>query len=74
MVITSGNHDRIPQRKLKSVGLPTSMVSNYNALYGFKHTWEWVDQYKFDSGQGKPTVVPMELNKRGRWNKKVKAR
>jgi hypothetical protein len=74
MIITQGNHDKIPQRKLKTVGLPSSMVSDYNALYGFKDGWQWVDQHKFDSGQGKPSVVPMTLNKRGRWDKLVKAR
>ena len=34
MTITSGNHDRIPARKLKTVGLPSSMVGDYNAIYG----------------------------------------
>jgi len=71
MVITCGNHDLIPQRKMKSIGLPPSMLSNYNRLYGLKKSWVWVDRLKFDSGAGSPLLVPMVLNKKGRWNKKL---
>ena len=69
MVITVGNHDCIPQRKLKTAGLPTTMVADYNALYDLKDSWQWVDQHKFDSRKGTPVLVPMVLNKRGRWSK-----
>lgn len=72
MVISLGNHDLIPQRKLKSVGLPTSMLNDYNALYETKPTWEWVKEYWFDSKGAVPALVPMSLNKKGRWDKKVK--
>lgn len=71
MVITQGNHDAIPQRKLKTVGLPTSIVSDYNKLYGTEESWEWKDRHMFDSAGGCPVVQPMALNKRGRWDKKV---
>ena len=71
MVITSGNHDAIPKRKAKTVGLPSSMLSDMNAIYGLKDSWTWVDEYYFDSGNGKPALVPMNLNKRGRWDKVV---
>lgn len=71
MVITKGNHDALPQRKLKSVGLPTSMLSDYNLLYGTKNTWEWVDRYWFDSEGAYPMTVPMILNKRNRWDKQI---
>jgi hypothetical protein len=74
MVITQGNHDCIPQRKLKTVGLPAEMINDYNALYRLKGGWSWVKNHKFDSGNGRPVLVPMTLNKRGRWDKKVKAR
>lgn len=69
MVITAGNHDAIPQRKLKTVGLPTSMVADYNALYDTEDTWIWTDHYWFDSKKGFPLTVPMVLTKRGRWDK-----
>jgi hypothetical protein len=71
MVITSGNHDNIPQRKLKSVGLPTSLLSDYNKMYDTAETWEWTDRYWFDSWGAYPMVVPMILNKRGRWDKHI---
>lgn len=72
MVITMGNHDAIPTRKAKTVGLPASMLSDMNAVYGLKPTWDWVDEYYFDSGNGEPVLVPMTLNKRGRWDGKVR--
>jgi hypothetical protein len=68
MVITAGNHDRIPVRKLQSVGLPEQMLSNYNALYDLKDSWEWLERYEFNSGNGKPLLVPMVLTKHCRWN------
>lgn len=68
MVITQGNHDAIPQRKLKSAGLPTSIISDYNRMYDTDDGWEWKDEYFFDSHNGRPAVVPMKLNKRGRWD------
>ena len=71
MVITAGNHDKIPTRKLKSANLPSSMLSDYNELYELKDTWKWLDEYKFDSFGGIPHLVPMVLNKRNRWDKVV---
>jgi hypothetical protein len=69
MVISKGNHDNIPARKLMTAGLPPAMLNDYNALYGLKDSWTWVDTYKFDSLGGTPILVPMVLNKRGRWIK-----
>lgn len=71
MVITQGNHDAIPQRKLKSIGLPSSMLSDYNKLYDTPSTWRWEHEYWFDSWGSYPMTVPMVLNKRGRWDKVV---
>lgn len=68
MVITNGNHDKIPQRKLKTVGLPVSMLSDYNKLYDTEDTWKFVDEYWFDSKGSYPVTHPMVLNKRGRWD------
>lgn len=67
MIITRGNHDNIPTRKLMTAGLPTSMMHDMNALYGLHEGWQWVDTYKFDSHGGTPILVPMTLNKEGRW-------
>ena len=71
MVITKGNHDSLPERKLKSVGLPTSMLSDYNRVYELDSGWKWVDQYMFDSLGGFPVSHPMVLNARGRWDKSI---
>lgn len=70
MVITPGNHCLIPQRKAKTVGLPASMLSNFNRIYDLESTWKWVDVHKFDSGNGRPVLVPMRLNKKG-WDGKI---
>lgn len=71
MVTTNGNHDNIPKRKLKTVGLPPSMVSDYNQLYDLEDTWKWVDKYKFSAQGAYPVVVPMVTNKRNRWDKDI---
>ena len=71
MVITSGNHDALPQRKMRTIGLPMSMVSDYNALYGTEDTWEWKKEHWFSSMQGFPVTHPMVLTRRGRWDKVV---
>jgi len=71
MVISVGNHDLITQRKLKTCGLPASIARDYNQLYELKDTWDWKDKYFFDSKEGQPVLVPMVLNKKGRWNGRV---
>lgn len=68
MVISCGNHDHIPQRKLKTVGLPVSMLSDYNQLYGTENTWKWCERHWHDTLGGFPIHVPMITNKRGRWD------
>ena len=68
MTITIGNHDAIPVRQAKAVGLPLAMLSDFNKVYGLKSTWKWVDQYWFDSWGSYPIVVPMVLKKTGRWD------
>ena len=71
MIITEGNHDKIPKRKLKTCGLPSSMVYNYNQLYDLNDSWQWKERHSFDSKGGQPVLVPMVLNNKGRWNKRV---
>ena len=71
MVVTNGNHDKIPQRKLKSVGLPPSMLSDYNKLYGTDKGWVFTDRHTFNSKGGEPMTKLMRLNKRGRWDGKI---
>ena len=71
MIITVGNHDSIPQRKLRTVGLPTTMLSDYNAMYDLNGGWEWVDEYKFDTTGAKPVLQPMTLMDNHRWDKRI---
>lgn len=68
MVITEGNHDHIPQRKLRTIGLPMSMLSNYNQMYDTDDGWVWKKEHWFSSLGGFPVTHPMVLNKRGRWD------
>jgi hypothetical protein len=37
--IVLGNHCLIPQRQMKEIGLPTSMLKDLNALYGLTKDW-----------------------------------
>ena len=71
MIITMGNHDMLPRRKLKSAGMPETMLGDNNALYGLNDGWVWKDRHEFDSRGRKPILLPMELKTNGRWNKKV---
>lgn len=71
MVIVRGNHDKIPQRKLKSAGLPTSVLQDYNQMYGTDEGWEWHDEYWFCAHGAYPITIPMVLNKNGRWDKAI---
>jgi UDP-2,3-diacylglucosamine pyrophosphatase LpxH len=71
MQIAQGNHDIIPQRKLKSVGLPMEMLKNFNQMYGLEETWEYKDRWWFDSDASYPVTVPMILKPNGRWDKNI---
>ena len=71
MIIVTGNHDNIPKRKMKSVGLPYSMVSDYNALYGLAGGWEWKSKHYFNSDGAAPVLIPMELKANGRWSGRI---
>jgi hypothetical protein len=71
MHITLGNHDDLPVRQAKTVGIPLQMLSDVNKVYGLSKGWIWLDQHWFDSWGSYPIVVPMVLNKRGRWDKTI---
>lgn len=68
MTITVGNHDAIPVRQAKTVGLPMKMLSDTNRVYELKNTWKWVDEHWFDSWGSYPVVVPMVLKSQGGWD------
>ena len=71
MIISTGNHDNIPKRKMKTVGLPYSMVGDYNKLYDTEDGWEFVDSHWHSTYGAYPITVPMVLNKRSRWDKVI---
>ena len=69
MDITKGNHCKIPQRKAKEAGLPTSMLSDFNQIYGTGKGWRWHDnEYYFDTKGAYPFLHPMVLNNKGEWD------
>ena len=48
MHITLGNHDLIPERKLKTFGLPKAMLGeDYNYLVGGPKGWKWGNKFEF---------------------------
>ena len=69
MVITEGNHDCIPVRKAKTLGLSSMMIKDYNQMYDTEDTWEWKREHWFNAWGSFPITHPMVLNKRGRWDK-----
>jgi len=50
MVITVGNHDCLPARKLKSAGLPLEMIKSYSDIYQAPKGWEFVDSLTIEVG------------------------
>ena len=69
MDITKGNHCKIPQRKAKEAGLPTSMLGDFNSLYGTRSAWKWHDnEFYFDTRGAYPFLHPMVLNSKGEWD------
>ena len=69
MTITEGNHDCIPVRKAKTLGLSSGMIKDYNEMYDtFDGDWVWKQEHWFDSWGTYPVTVPMVLDRRGRWD------
>lgn len=71
MIISYGNHDTRFARVGKTVSMPTSIVSDLNKVYELKNTWSWKDHHTFDDKGSMPHLIPMLINKRHRWDKKV---
>lgn len=71
MVIVTGNHDEIPVRKLKTCGLPSSMLSDYNSIYGLNKGWTWLPEYRFNSKGAKPVLQPMQMGRNHRWDGQI---
>lgn len=50
MIITLGNHDSLPSRRLFDEGLPTSLLKPYNDIYGVGPGWQFVDDLTLIDG------------------------
>ena len=44
----TGNHDSIPVRQAKELGIPTNFLKSLNAVYGLPKGWIWDNQYEVD--------------------------
>lgn len=42
MIITVGNHDALPERKVRAMGLPIEIMKRYEDIYDTPSTWEFV--------------------------------
>lgn len=45
MDVVLGNHDNLPVRKAKTIGIPESHLKSYNDVYGTN--WNWQDKFYF---------------------------
>ena len=50
MIITQGNHDSLPKRRLFDEGLPDSLLKPYNEIYGVGKGWLFVDDLTIKDG------------------------
>lgn len=48
LTITFGNHDLLPIRKLKEIGLTANHLKSMNQFYDLPDTWEWIDSVEID--------------------------
>jgi predicted phosphodiesterase len=46
--VCRGNHDAIPTRQAKELGIPKHFLKGLNELYDLPDTWEWADQWEID--------------------------
>lgn len=71
MVISTGNHDALPKRKAKTLGLSNYMVKDFNSMYNLKKGWQFVTEHWFETKDSIPIVVPMILKENGKWSGKL---
>lgn len=56
MTISLGNHDNIPVRKIKTIGISPELLKDYTQLYGTKG-WKWVDKEFFSVQRGEKCLM-----------------
>ena len=64
MVITIGNHDAIPKRQAKEVGLPSAYLRDLKDVYGMPSGWRLTNRYEHEgvlylhnAGSGKYAAI-----------------
>ena len=63
VVVSAGNHDKLPQRKLTSLGLPKAFLRHYNDILGTPKSWLWMPRYhEFRLRCGMPVVMQHSLS------------
>lgn len=50
LIITQGNHDALPKRRLFEEGIPESFLKPYNDIYGVGKGWQFVDDLTLKDG------------------------
>ena len=50
LIITQGNHDALPKRRLFDEGIPESFLKPYNDIYGVGKGWQFVDDLTLKDG------------------------
>ena len=48
MLICRGNHDILPARKAKTMGIPRVMLKEHNEIWDLPDTWEWQEYFEID--------------------------
>jgi predicted phosphodiesterase len=43
-----GNHDALPMRKAKTIGLPANILKSFNELWGLPDSWMIADEWEID--------------------------
>lgn len=67
MVCLFGNHDKLIQRKLLTLGLPTEAMRNFSDIINAPEDWQWVNDFKCKTPRGEvyfvhgKTQVPNKL-------------
>lgn len=58
MLIAEGNHDTIPHRQLKALGIPDAFLKDPNELWGVPATdWKWASRHTLGVYNGAPVYM-----------------
>ena len=62
-----GNHDLIPQRQMKEIGLPSSLLVSHNSLYGMSDGWKIHPLYHVIDPDGWDVLVEHGIGSGGKY-------